>query len=258
MAVVAASPGSGVSLAQLPILKRLIPSLRKRWAWLSPPDKCRVVKRDGALFLVNYVGWADQMVVIHGLAERPQVEFLLQAIDARQCGVFMDIGAHMGVYSIMVARWAPRCTKIIAFEPDPRNFTHLLANLLVNGLTGKIETHAIAVSDCDGSVPFTQGPATHDVWSKVDIATAATMSVPSARLDTLLSLAGKSIAIKMDIEGHELQAIAGMRELLRKNRCFMQVESFAEQLPAFTAAMAELGYRRIHTIAHDHYFTNDP
>jgi FkbM family methyltransferase len=247
-----------VALARLPVLRRLVPSLRKRWALLSPPDSYRVVKREGVLFLVNYTAWADRMVIIHGLAERPQVEFLLQAIAARQCGVFLDIGAHMGTYAILVARWAPRCTKIMAFEPDPRNFTHLQANLMVNGLAGVIESHAIAVSDSDGTVPFTPGPATHDVWSKVDTTTAATMSVPSARLDSLLSLSGETIAIKMDIEGHELQALAGMRELLRQNRCFMQVECFAERLPAFTATMAELGYRLVHMIAHDHYFTNDP
>ena len=245
-----------MSLARLPVLKRLIPSLRKRWARLSPPEKYRLVKREGVFFLVNNSGWADQMVITHGLAERPQLEYLLQAINARQCGVFLDIGAHMGVYAIMIAHRAPRCTKIMAFEPDPRNFTHLQANLMVNGLSTIVESHAIAVSDCDGTVPFVPGPATHDVWSKVDAAGAGTMSVPAARLDTMLTLSDESIAIKIDIEFHELQAVNGMKELLRKNRCFMQVECFDERLPAFTAAMTELGYRLIHTIAHDRYFTN--
>lgn len=245
-----------MSFAQLPVLKRLIPSLRKRRAWLSPPDRYRLVKREGALFLVNYTSWADRMVIIHGLAERPQVEFLLQAIAVRGCSVFLDIGAHMGTYAIMVAR-RTRCAKIIAFEPDPRNFAHLQANLLVNGLLDIIESRAIAVSDRDGSVPFVPGSAAHDVWSKIGEADAAAMSVPAARLDSIVSFAGQSIALKIDIEFHETQALAGMRNLLQKNRCFMQVECFDENLPRFSAAMEALGYRLVHAIGPDRYFANE-
>jgi FkbM family methyltransferase len=244
-----------MSFAQLPVLKRLIPSLRKRRARLSPPDRYRLVKRDGARFLVNYTDWADRMVIIHGLAERAQFEFLLQAIAERSCTVFLDIGAHMGTYAIMVARQT-RCAEIIAFEPDPKNFAHLQANLLVNGLLDVVETRAIAVSDHDGTVPFVPGPGAYDVWSKIDEADATAMAVPAARLDSLVAFAGQSIALKIDIEFHETQAVAGMPNLLQKNRCFMQVECFDEKLPGFKAAMEALGYRLVHEIGHDRYFAN--
>jgi FkbM family methyltransferase len=246
-----------VALARLPVLKRLIPSLRKRWAWLRSPRAYRVVKRDGARFLVNYTDWADRMVIIHGLAERAQVEFFLRAIAERQCTVFLDIGAHMGVYAIMVAR-RTRCATIMAFEPDPRNFAHLQANLLLNELAGAIDARALALSDQDGPVPFIPGPPAYDVWSKIGEPGAATMSVPAARLDSLVAFTGQSIALKIDIEFHETQAVAGMPNLLQRNRCFMQVECFDEKLPGFTAAMEALGYRLVHEIGVDRYFANAP
>jgi FkbM family methyltransferase len=252
-----------MALAQLPVLKRLIPSLRKRRAELSPPHKYRLVKRDGAIFLVNYRDWADRMAIIHGLVERPQIEYLIGQIIDRRCDLFLDIGAHMGSYAMMAAL-RTRCARIIAFEPDPQNFAHLQANLLVNGLIDRVERRAVAISDQDGPVPFARSPQTHDVWSRIsDASRAATMSVPAARLDSLLPLSGQAIALKIDIEEHERQALGGMTLLLRNNRCFMQVECFDAALPDFTAAMAELGYVLIRSIAHDRYFapiadTNPP
>ncbi|HEV8014664.1 MAG TPA: FkbM family methyltransferase [Stellaceae bacterium] len=243
-----------MALAQLPVLKRLVRSLRKRRAELSAPAKYRLVKRDGAMFLVNYRDWADRMAIIHGLVERAQIDYLIGQIAARGCEVFLDIGAHMGSYAMMVAL-RTRCAKIVAIEPDPQNFAHLQANLLVNGLLDRVESRAVAITDSDGTVPFARSPQTHDVWSRIsDASRAATMVVPAARLDSLLPLSGQAIALKIDIEEHELRALGGMSQLLRNNRCFMQVECFDAALPDFTAAMAVLGYAMIRSIGHDRYF----
>jgi FkbM family methyltransferase len=241
----------------IPILKRLIPSLRKRWHELGNRRRYRLVQRDGLVFLVDYSAWADKTAVIHGLAERPQTQFLLRAVGERGASIFIDIGAHMGSYALMVRRHT-RCRRVIAFEPDPMNFAHLQANLLVNRMVDTIESHNLAVSDTNGSMGFRRGEPPHDVWGKLCAPDEPADSfVETVRLDDMLRITGETIALKIDIEGHEARAIAGMRDLLRNNVCILQVECFAERLPGFASQMEALGYHRFHTIAHDHYFSRD-
>lgn len=232
-------------------MKRLVPSLRKRWAELHDPDRFRLVHRAGLTFLVNYNAWADRQVVIHGLVERPQIEYLFTRIRGRACTMFLDIGAHMGIYAALAAS-RHLCGRVIAFEPDPRNYVRLCTQLLLNDLLDVVETHEAAVSNTDGTVSFAQGE--YDVWSHVG---AGDLNVRALRLDTLLSPVAESIAIKMDIEGHELTALAGMTRLLNANDCFLQIESFADNLPALITTMRSLGYTHLNTIAHDHYFARD-
>ena len=239
----------------IPILKRLIPSLRKRWHELGNRERYRLVNRDGLVFLVDYAAWADKTAVIHGLAERPQTAFMLRAISDRGASIFVDIGAHMGSYAMMVCRHTS-CPRIIAFEPDPLNFAHLQANLLANRMVDRIESHKLAVSDTKGVTGFRRGEPPYDVWGKVcDRNEPADSLVETVRLDDMLEVKGETIALKIDIEGHEARAVAGMRDLLRNNSCILQVECFEERLAAFERQMGELGYHRIHTIAHDHYFS---
>ena len=54
------------------------------------------------------------------------------ADGARDCGTFLDIGAHTGIYALLVATLSPE-TRVLAFEPEPRIFPALVANLELNG-----------------------------------------------------------------------------------------------------------------------------
>ncbi|HKT17939.1 MAG TPA: FkbM family methyltransferase [Stellaceae bacterium] len=197
------------------------------------------------------------MVVIRGLVEYEQIDFLLRCIRGHRCTMFLDIGAHMGTYAITVAK-RTQCTKIMAFEPDPRNYAHLQANLLLNGLVGVIESRAVAISDSDGDVSFVLGPPSHDVWSRVGEGDqdSIAINVPSRRIDSIIAVTGESIALKIDIEGHELTALDGMKVLLRENHCVVQVECFDDKLSGFEAAMRRLGYRLEHAIGPDRFFVN--
>lgn len=233
---------------------RLVRSFRKRLAWAFWPTGYGVVRRDGALFMINLRNWAEKTLVTQGTFEREQLAYLLENIRARHCEIFLDIGANMGAYSIFVAQKTP-CKTIIAFEPDQRSFDRSRANALLNGLSRVIESRAVAVSSSNGTVPFKYGPDSFDPISMVTEGSDSP-SVNAVRLDDSLSYVGRNIAFKIDIEGHERAAIEGMKNLLRNNRCFMQIECFDNNLPAVKPKLEMLGYKLVHEIGFDRYFTN--
>lgn len=55
-------------------------------------------------------------------------EYGLRHIDFQPGDVVIDIGAHVGLFAIYLAALHPEIT-VFAFEPDPRNFQHLAANI---------------------------------------------------------------------------------------------------------------------------------
>ena len=237
----------------IPLLKRLIPSVRKRIAAITWPGGFKIVRRHDVLLLLNYRNYVDRELLFYGRYERDQIDMLTSAMRRHGCDIFLDIGANIGLYSLIAAT-RRLAGEVIAFEPDARSLGALQANLLINGVADIVEVKAIALSDHDGMVRFTPDPGTSSCRSRVSA--DGTVSVPCARLDTLLSLEGKRLFFKIDIEGHELSALDGMRHVLERNRCFLQIESFAANAPAVDELLRKLGYQRHRQIGHDHYYMN--
>jgi FkbM family methyltransferase len=78
-------------------------------------------------------------------------EYGLSRIEFERGDIVVDIGAHVGIFAIYLAKRYPDIS-ILAFEPDPVNFSNLLANIGVNGVDNVIP-HRLAVTG-DGR-PFT-------------------------------------------------------------------------------------------------------
>jgi hypothetical protein len=76
------------------------------------------------------------------------------------------------------------------------------------------------------------------------------------RFDDQFSILGKTILVKMDVEGSEFHALAGMERTLRENECYLQVELYSDRLAELKALFERLGYRYLRTNYIDHYFTN--
>jgi len=239
------------------MLKRLLPSLRKRTARLFWAAGRGIVSRDGVLYLVNATSsnHYDKHILQRGTQnqEPQQRAFLLKNLLERRCDTFIDIGANYGLYALSVALHTG-CGTIIAFEPGRRSFAQLLGNIVVNDLAERITVHNLAISNCNGAVPFTYGiGGDGDFTARVGDGSGAD-TVRAVRLDDALPLAGRRVALKIDIEGHELSALEGMKGLLRNNDCFLQVESWPQNAQAFIAAMCAEDYQLVHQIESDHYF----
>jgi len=65
-------------------------------------------------------------------------------------GVALDIGAHIGIFSVFAASQAPNVT-VYSFEPEPENYRLLLKNIEMNHLGGKVHPLNQAVSDTSKS-----------------------------------------------------------------------------------------------------------
>lgn len=247
-------PGLTESILKLPILKRLYPSLRKRWAETFWKDDFSVVRSNGALFLVNHRNFVDRQIAFYGDYETAQTAYLTAAMGEHGCDLFLDIGANIGLYSIRAAK-AGHAKRIVAFEPDPRNRDQFAANILMNGLSGRIEVEPMAVSNRSGPVRFTFFPETSTGQSRVD-ESGGTDSVDAVRIDDVVDLTDGTIFAKIDIEGHEAPAVEGMADTIEANRVFLQIESFPEQLENLSNLLTEYGFTRRHNIGDDHFFAN--
>ncbi len=137
-----------------------------------------------------------------------------------------------------------------------------MANLEANNLQEEVWALQTALGDAAGEVTLTEAGAHNrgeSYIAQADMpAGAVTHRVRQVRFDDEYQIKGKHILIKMDIEGYEFHALAGMERTLRDNMCYLQVELFSERLEELQALFQRLGYRFLGTYEFDHYFTNIP
>lgn len=145
---------------------------------------------------------------------------------ARTAGIVLDIGAHSGCYTIAAARANP-AADVLSFEPYAPNYARLIVNLRANRLP--VETaYNVAVSDTDGTVPFSVDTPSWYLSTGGRVGRrgdAATGQVAAVRLDgTAIQRQGRVSLVKIDTEGHELQVLRSMTDMIERSRPDMLIE----------------------------------
>lgn len=147
----------------------------------------------------------------NGLNDWEEMSFLLHFL--REDGLFVDVGANIGVYSVLAAGVTK--TNTIAIEPGSAALKAFQKNIDLNGLEKRIELATVAVGKEQGTVSFTQSlDAINRVERKED-SLLKLMEVPMSTLDVLLHGKEPSL-LKIDVEGFELNVLQGGRETLKK------------------------------------------
>lgn len=219
----------------------------------------------GARFVVNTSDFIDRELALKGVWEGEQLEDFAAISRSHRVDYFLDIGANAGVYSILFARHHLG-GHIVAFEPDPGNHARLIANLEANGLLHAVRVMQVALGSTAGEVTLMEAGAhnrgeswiVHPDQPPEEAPGVATHVVRQIRFDDEFRIAGKTILVKMDVEGSEFHALAGMERTLRDNLCYLQVELYSNRFEELKSLFARLGYRYLKTNYIDHYFTNIP
>lgn len=128
----------------------------------------------------------------------------------------LDIGANIGLMSLLMAKAAGMTTQIHAFEPSPNTSTCLRGNAAANSL-GNIEIHEVALSDRSGECRLVV-PGDQDGMARIGEKREGDLcfDVPMISYDEWARDRnfGRISVCKIDVEGHEPQVLAGMQETL--------------------------------------------
>jgi len=216
-------------------------------------------------FLLNEGNYIDQKIIINGSYEKEQLEKFCALIQQQNINQFIDIGANIGLYVVKVGG-VQTINTIHAFESVLVNRSQLHANVLLNNLTDKVKIWPYALSKNSRTSKFLKNKGDSTGISRIKsgdedvifLERFEEIEIQTQKLDDLISLEETRIAIKIDVEGHELDVLSGMAELLAKNTCILQIESFVDKREQVRDILANYGYQMIHNIGSDYYYSNFP
>jgi FkbM family methyltransferase len=197
-------------------------------------DELALRPESGSELFVPHIGWlrypSNDIVLLHlreGSFEFSEQAFLWSFL--REEDIFLDIGAHCGLFSALASQIIGDAGRILAFEPNP----DILPFLMANTRRDRVDIHAVALSDASGEAIFWQGGTSDTALSSIayELPNSKHSMVETQTLDDLLATLGMGqVALaKVDVEGSELKLFRGARKTLQKKTVLAFVVEFAEE-----------------------------
>ena len=142
-------------------------------------------------------------------------------------GIFVDVGAHIGKYSISLGKRLGDNGSVISIEPEPLNFNLLKKNIALNHLSNiKLQNVACANHNSYEMLYIHHDyPTLHSFYINPG---SKRMKVKTIKLDTLIQNLGVNRVdlMKIDVEGAEIDVIKGSLDILKKYHPKIVFEAF--------------------------------
>lgn len=178
--------------------------------------------RGEARYLVPRTGdwiWQSQLVEPHAMAG-----YFARGEPAAGAIVF-DAGAYCGEFSLIAARLVGPTGRVIAFEPDPINRKLLERNLRA-AQVDNVVIYPGGLWERTGEVEFAVAGDYYSGVPAAGLKLAANTRVPMLSLPDAAQRFGRPDFVKMDIEGAELETIAGATGWLREQNVKFAIASY--------------------------------
>lgn len=206
--------------------KNPLAALIRLWKWKQAKNKNNKLA---------YLFWGDRIIYCYPDSTSSmwliysyfydKKEFMFLSKYLKNTDIVFDVGANIGIYSLWISKFVTE-GKIIAFEPDPKNYQRCQEQLLNNKL-GQVVLEDIALSSENGKLKFSTGKdmENHLLLDIQEIDNETTIQVESKKMD--LYCEDKNITaidfIKIDVEGAEKFVFEGASQLLnsQKIKCIL-------------------------------------
>lgn len=187
-------------------------------------------------------------------------EFYVPFVAAIKPGMtVLDVGAHVGIFSLGAAVRVGPTGKVFAFEAAPHTVRTLSSHIAMNGFSHTTQVVPKVVSDRKGEMTFyafgesmaaSVGRANTEELNPEQPKTITPVTVPSISLDEFCADLRPDV-IKMDIEGAEYLALRGAERILRSHsvKTFLceihpkQMQNCGGSLEELTQYLHDLDYK---------------
>jgi FkbM family methyltransferase len=219
------------------------PALRRAQEWALPPGKRVWVRVNGGLargFWIQADPYREQEY-LRGTAE-PGVQEAL-ATYLKPGGCFFDVGAHVGLYSLIASQLVGIRGQVVAFEPDPQNAQLLRKHATRNSLCN-ISVAEVAAMRSNGKVLFLRGGG--QLTGRSSRRGTVVEAAPPNTIDDVITIRAVSLdqfaegdysptLIKIDVEGAECEVLKGAERLLAEVKPTLICEVHQAQAATFIA-----------------------
>jgi len=164
--------------------------------------------------------------------------------------VAYDIGANVGIFTLLFARIVGPRGVVYAFEPEPNNWQYLKRSVSLNQLD-HVLVNTRAIGDCTGTAVFDRrGGAFSGRLLGTDPKYRRSMNllnIPTAAIDDLIKREGLKPPdiVKIDVEGNELMVLKGMAYTLATHRPVILCEThthLGESAQGVISLLTAFGY----------------
>ncbi len=207
---------AGANFGREELIERVVrsPEFCARFAVQQPP-RSRLIEVAGIAYAIDP---RDSAVAAEAATGR-YAPHVCRAIEThlRPGAVMLDIGANVGILSLIGARRVGPSGRVVAVEPLDKNVQLLCQSACHNGLAN-VEVWPVAASDRSRLVAM----STHESTSNAEVSLTRrgdeALLAQAVPLDPWLAAFGRLDLVKIDVEGHEPLALAGMLGALRRFR----------------------------------------
>jgi FkbM family methyltransferase len=212
---------------------RFLVARNELWSSLKRPVLMRWL---GDLLVMIWPGnELSRVLFLTGNFEPNELTWMSQTLAEGM--TMIDIGAHMGMYTMTASKLVGESGVVVALEPSTREFQRLTFHVTLNELRN-VRCFQLAASSASGEAmlkiasEWNSGHNTFGEFFNPEVEMTREERVPTQTVDALVAGQGleRIDVIKIDVEGHELQVLAGAVETLTRFRPRVLIEVFAETL----------------------------
>jgi FkbM family methyltransferase len=221
-------------------------------------DRTIVIKElDGPGSARLFVDLADHVIglgIVRGHYERAEIEFVRRTLRAGDTAI--DVGAHIGLFTVQMAAAVGSRGHVHAFEPFDANAELLERSIAENRFGDRVTFRRAAVGSASGVATLTFPGETLNTGGAYLLRDGTAplrgnleRQVPVVALDDL-ELARPVRFIKMDVEGAEPQVLRGAERLLREDRPIILSEIHSTQLERASGVTADLFLKQLRALGY--------